>query len=189
MLDDFIDKIPKADSHYCRKTTSKIFIQQDVTTWKQLHNIYKETVKGHKTYKMTVFRARCKARNLSLFRPKKDRCDTCVKGDLKHISPEDFKNHRLEVDEFRSKLGELYTQAKDGTVKMIQVDVQNTQLLPNIAVRSAFYCQKLVVHNYTLYDCSTKDSICFYFNETAAGLTASVFISMLVYLIKKTYGI
>ena len=42
-LKKFFDFLPTLPSHYCRKTSKKLFLQTDVKFWTQLYNVYKQS--------------------------------------------------------------------------------------------------------------------------------------------------
>lgn len=44
-LQNFFDFLPTLPSHYCRKTSKKLFLQTDVKSWTQLYNLYTEKCK------------------------------------------------------------------------------------------------------------------------------------------------
>ncbi|CAH1966925.1 unnamed protein product [Acanthoscelides obtectus] len=109
----FFDDLPKQPSHYVGKDTSKFYLEQHFVTLKQLHNFYREVCdeKNKHCLGIKVFKQIFKENNLSLFSPKKDRCDICIEqenGNIdssiwsKHI--EDKEKARKEKTEIRRKL-------------------------------------------------------------------------------------
>ena len=64
-LEEFFRVIPKAEGHYCRKDSKKIYLSQVVPTMSKLYSIYKD-------------------KNYSLFKRKKDLCNVCLGYGGKH---------------------------------------------------------------------------------------------------------
>lgn len=59
------------------------------------------------------------------------------------------------------------------------------QLLPYCQASVLYYKIKLAVHNYTVYNLSTHETICYWFDESQCDLVASIFASSLVDTIEK----
>ncbi|GBP79918.1 hypothetical protein EVAR_75290_1 [Eumeta japonica] len=64
-----------------------------------------------------------------------------------------------------------------GDVHVLMHDLQAVKLCPQLQASALYYKTKLCVHNFTMYNLTTKDVYCCRFDETNAGLTASAFIS------------
>ena len=79
---DFFNKIEKAPSYYCRKSSTKIYLGPLFKKKKQLYKLYKaEAKESHdptiNPVSKTAFYRYYKEENYSLVKPKKDLCDTC----------------------------------------------------------------------------------------------------------------
>ena len=65
--------------------------------------------------------------------------------------------------------------ASNGAVKMLTVDLQSVLLAPSLNALALYYKTKLCMHNYTIYDASTKDVTCYVWHEVEGGITANKF--------------
>lgn len=77
---DFFDSLPTLDSHYCRSSSSRKYLQPDWITKMDLYKFYKsDWCRSRNTLSRTSFFEGMSLRNLSLFKPKKDECEICTK--------------------------------------------------------------------------------------------------------------
>lgn len=44
---NFLNAVPKMPSHYCRQSSNKIYVDEDDTTWADLHRTFEEYVKDN----------------------------------------------------------------------------------------------------------------------------------------------
>jgi len=71
-------------------------------------------------------------------------------------------------------------RAEDGECHVITMDVQAVQLVPQLQASALYFRQKLAVHNFTLYNLSTNEVVCYVWHEGEGELNASVFTSCVV---------
>lgn len=95
--------------------------------------------------------------NISLFTPKKDKCDTCVQYEKKLLSQEQYDEHRTQVNKAR----EEKKSDKEGLYKVFALDKQAILLCLKNNSSSMFYKSKLSVHNYTVLDLKTHQGYCY----------------------------
>lgn len=77
---DFLNSLPKVESHYCRQSSSKVYLE---SLWISKCNVFREyqkysTEKNIQQVKFKVFDDVMNEMNISLFKPKKDQCDLCI---------------------------------------------------------------------------------------------------------------
>ncbi|KAK6178325.1 hypothetical protein SNE40_013124 [Patella caerulea] len=101
---EHIQSFPKVESHYCRQSTAKEYLESDLSITK-MYRLYlerceqdsKESVKEH-IYRQ-IFNTEF---NLSFFSPKKDRCDKCeefrMKGRCNVLDEEFIELNRKHVE-------------------------------------------------------------------------------------------
>jgi hypothetical protein len=80
-LKEFFDQIPKMESHYCRASTMKLYLEPLWKSKSVLYEFYKSDScsKNSLNYvSKTAFKQLFKKNNFSLFAPKKDACDICA---------------------------------------------------------------------------------------------------------------
>uniref|UniRef100_A0A6P7F0J9 Uncharacterized protein LOC114324759 n=1 Tax=Diabrotica virgifera virgifera TaxID=50390 RepID=A0A6P7F0J9_DIAVI len=97
ILKEFFNNLPKLESHYCRKTTKKLYLEQN---WQSKAHLYRE----YKSYCESVGKSNYIASdclfytvfdelNLALFSPKKDQCDLCCSFTKGNLSQEEYSTH------------------------------------------------------------------------------------------------
>lgn len=102
-LDKFLDELPKLPSHYCRQRTSLLYLQPDIISKQQLYKFYKEECrsKNVKSLSIATFSNTLTLKKISLFKPKKDLCETCNGFKMGHVSEEIYNEHTQK----KKKLG------------------------------------------------------------------------------------
>lgn len=104
-LNDLLDSLPKMESHYCRKSTSKLYLEP---SWKSKQELFREycrwgTEKNVSPLSEFVFHNTFTDKNLSLFQPKKDELDVCVAYKTGNCSAEDYEVHIQKKEEARAE--------------------------------------------------------------------------------------
>ncbi|KAK3757497.1 hypothetical protein RRG08_050380 [Elysia crispata] len=93
---EFLDRLPKMPSHYCRKDSNKMYLK---SLFQSFADIYREYLKvcdseGKPKMSRTVFVAEVKAGNVSLFMPRKDECDLCCEYSQSNVAEDVYNQHR-----------------------------------------------------------------------------------------------
>lgn len=118
--------------------------------------------------------------NLSLFRTKKDECDACVAHKTGNLADEQFALHREKRQEARNEK----SKDKESDNMVFCMDLQSVLLSPKSNVSSLYFKTKLIVHNFTFYNLKTKDGYCYIWHESAGGVTANDYASIICQFIK-----
>lgn len=86
----FFEILPTLPSHYCRKNSNKLFLQTDIKPWTQLYNVYKKRCQENCEVPLSrnTFDREKNKRNIDIYLPKKDRCDTCTSFENNHVTTE-----------------------------------------------------------------------------------------------------
>lgn len=159
-LKQFFELLPKMDSHYCRSTTSRLYLEP---LWQSKQELFREYTKycrehekvqlGYKAF-LDVFNDM----NLSLFRPKKDQCDVCCSYKTKNINEEIYNSHQLKKEEARR---EKENDKQNKASKVYTMDLQSVLLCPYLKASALYYKTKLIVHNFTIFDIiRCRDTLC-----------------------------
>ncbi|GFO36724.1 hypothetical protein PoB_006322900 [Plakobranchus ocellatus] len=76
-INEFLDLLSKLPSHYCSRGTSKLYLEPQLRAMIDLHRFYATacTEKGYPILGLRTFSEMLNSTTISLFRPKKDRCD------------------------------------------------------------------------------------------------------------------
>ncbi|XP_065221373.1 uncharacterized protein LOC135846299 [Planococcus citri] len=182
IVKDFLGLLPKMESHYCRKDTSRLYLE---SIWDSLSHVYREyqkycKEKEEKPLDYTGFNDVVEELKISIFKPRKDRCDFCVgyeNGSLV-ISDADYQLHRQKKDIAQNeKTADIKNLEKKFVFSM---DVQAVMVCPLMKASAVFFKTKLNVHNFTIYDPRTHDGLCNLWDESEADLQSSVFATMII---------
>lgn len=180
---EFLDRLPRMPSHYCRKDTTKSYLEPSFQSFADLYREYVSTCQAESKIKMSknVFVSELKLQKISIFQPRKDQCDTCVEFSQGNISDEKYNHHRERKEAAQAeKEKDKMDHPQHSRTKVLCVDVQRVLLAPSLKASALYYKTKLQIHNYTVFDLASKDVTCFIWNETEGGLNASEFASCLV---------
>ena len=192
MRKEFLEKLPKVPSHYCRASSSKLYIEPIFQSMADLHRLYvsKCVEEGKAPMGRKALNEEFNAMNLSLFTPKKDQCDTCVGFSVGNITGEVWQNHTMKKTEARAEkakdkeLALACTQEEHIGEKVLVVTMDLQALLtcprPKIQASALYYRTKLSVHNFTVYNVASKEALCYIWDETNGGVTANEFASCIV---------
>jgi len=184
LLNTFFDLLPKLESHYCRASTSKLYLEPVWLTKTSLYNFYcNDFCVSHNTTPMSnaMFYITLDEKNISLFKPKKDACDLCTAYATGNLSIDQKQLH----DQMKFEARQEKETDKESENEVFTMDLQSVLLCPKSNVSSQYYKTKLIVHNFTVYDLKRKNGYCFLWNETEGGLTAHEFSSIIVHFLQK----
>lgn len=178
-LQDFFLSLPKLESHYCRKRTTKLYIEP---TWKSKNQLFRFYKTNWCVEKNIFPLSECRFAqifddyNLSLYQPKKDACDTCEGYKKSNVPFEQYETHILKKDQART---EKEKDKEDQTVQTFAMDLQSLLQSPRSNVSALYYKLKLSIHYFTIINLNTKDGFCFMWNETEGGITSNEFSTIL----------
>lgn len=167
MREEFLEKLNKMQSHYCRKSTSKLYLDRTIQSYNELYRLYcgKCAEHGRRPLSRMLLMQEFHAMNLALFRPRKDQCDTCVAHDNKLIADDVYVEHRLKKTGSRGKrkgqrhCGGVCKGRLCGSENLVTtMDLQAVLLAPTLQASALYYKQKLAVHNFVIYDLATHDT-------------------------------
>lgn len=166
----FINAIPRTDSHYLRAQTEREYIDSGKSL-SDLHRDYQEERERRQlpfaNYIMfnRIFNTEF---NISFFVPKKDQCDVCesfknADEEGKHKLIEAYNSHLKEKQLSRA---EKEKDKNNNTASVAVYDLQAVLPLPRGQVSSFYYKSKMNCYNFTISDLNAKNVDCFFWNET-----------------------
>ncbi|CAH1115872.1 unnamed protein product [Psylliodes chrysocephalus] len=168
---EHIKSIPRIDSHYCRATTSKEYIEGSKTL-SDLHRDYLKICEEKKSpaanYQMyrKIFEEEF---NIAFHVPKKDQYE--LRLQFKNRTEEE-KVSLIEKYESHIKEKDLSRKEKEHDInsgaEVIVFDLQAVLPCPVGDASSFFYVSKLNVLNFTLYDIKSHHGTCFLWHEAEA---------------------
>lgn len=168
---EFINSIPRIESHYLRAQTSREYIEGS-RTLSEIYNDYKLTCDGNlkQTVSKTTFSNIFKNDfNISFFIPKKDRCELCVSYE------NSSDKEKLEMEgSYTTHLREkkLSREAKSQDKRMVSptyvvacYDLQAVLTTPRGDVSVFYYISKLATYNLSVCELVSGLSTCFVWHE------------------------
>ncbi|GFO42950.1 hypothetical protein PoB_006945500, partial [Plakobranchus ocellatus] len=182
-LQQWLTDLPKLPSHYSRQSSKKLYLEPTFQSYLELYRRYVVDMEelGQKAMSRFKFMEEFHAMGLSLFHPRKDRCDICVGFEEKSVEEVVYNAHRVKADRAqKEKADDKLKVAKNGQVKLLTMDLQSVLLCPRTNASALYYKTKLCIHNFTIYDLITKDCVCYVWNETDGSLTANEFATCVV---------
>ena len=177
-LEEFFRIVPKAEGHYCRKDSKKIYLSQVVPTMSKLYSIYKArfAAMGRIYFSIWEFTEHFKDKNYSLFKRKKDLCNVCL--GYKEGNIEEMYVEHIQRKEDVLELKEKDKCSADNISKfVITTDTEALSLAPSSDANVMFFHSKLNVHNFTFFDLKTKDVMNYLWTEVNGLIESDKFIS------------
>ncbi|CAH2009765.1 unnamed protein product [Acanthoscelides obtectus] len=167
-----INSIPRIESHYCTKDSNREYIEGGKTV-AQLHRDYVESCKqAEKPYgNYLMYSRRFNPEfNISFFLPKKDQCTDCVafqmaSGEDRQNLVSDYETHIAEKDLSRQEKKEDKENSESNVIVAVY-DLQAVLQCPRGETSPFYYCSKLNVFNFTIYELKTKDVQCYMWDES-----------------------
>lgn len=176
----YLSELPKIESHYCRAKSKKMYLESTFQNKSQLYREYvrKEESEGKIPYNKSGFLELFDTMNLSIFKPKKDQCDTCVEYEVGNLDIDDYNTHISKKNEARiSKEADKGSAIEDQSVRVLTMDLQSLLICPRLEASSIYYKRKLSCHNFTIYDLATHKVENYFWHEGEGELNANVFAS------------
>lgn len=141
----FFENLPKLESHYCRASTTKRYLEPVWMSKSDLYKFYKNNFCKENRVQpvsMTTFAQMFDKQNLSIYQPKKDKCDICVAFETHNLSEAEYTRH-IELKKAREIEGQrVIMQRIHGRFAV--------RLSPKSTVTYLYYKTKLIVsyHKY-----------------------------------------
>lgn len=189
LLNQFLEQLNKLPSHYCRKDTSKLYLEQSFQSYEQLYNEYIRYCgqNGKKPLSKSMLMESVRSLNISIFIPRKDQCNDCFKFKSGNLSQQDYDKHVSLKNRARAEKEADKESAKSGNCTTLTMDVQAVKLCPSIPANALYYKTKLNCHNFTVYDIATHECTCYWYDEITADGQAAVYASFLVNFLEEKY--
>ncbi|KAE8739577.1 hypothetical protein FOCC_FOCC014920 [Frankliniella occidentalis] len=174
---DHMKEFPTVESHYCREDIRKKYLDENLSIAK-MHRLYllergelpnTANVRQYRDIFNTCF-------NLSFFKPKKDQCASCVQWE--QFSPEEKEKfspkHQEHIDNKNTARGlkksdkEFSINQTPQNIRVLTFDLQKVFYCPKSEVGEFFYKRKLSSYNFTIFDCTTGQAVCYVWDQTVA---------------------
>lgn len=189
-LKTFIESLPAVPSHYNRSKTTRKYLP---SSYESALNVYRTYVKFEKekyreyvsrTTFMKIFKTQY---NIGIHMPKKDKCSLCEKyknmtddeKDEETIKKND--EHIKEKNRCLSVFSNEQEQSKlDSKMVVCSIDMQKVLQSPHGDSMLLYYSRKYSVYNFSIYDSSNRNGICFVWGETDGNRGANEIASCLI---------
>lgn len=181
-VSEFLEKLPKLPSHYCRKSTSRLYFEPYIKSISQLYNMYGIMCNEENKQPVSrkIFNEIYNKTNFSVYHPKKDQCDICCSYQTKNIGEDEWNEHIKDKDRSREEKNRDKEKAKLNEIIVFTMDLQAVKICPNLKASALYYKCKLCVHNFTMYNLSSHECTCYWWDETQSDLSASSFVSCII---------
>lgn len=176
-----IDSFPLVESHYCRANTDNKYLDAELSLPKmyELYVAFFENSGLNPSLKVTlrVYRTIFNEDfDIKFNQIKKDACDECVA--FKNADSHTKTNLKVSHDEhlwLKNRARERKNEHKMAALKAPCIsscvyDYQKGIQLPKAEASSFYYKRKLIVHNFTIYNLSTKDAYNYVYDESLTGV-------------------
>lgn len=186
-LREFFQNLPKQPSHYVRKDTNKLYLEQQFISFKALFDFYQSccTEQNKTALGRMTFAKHFRENNLALFSPKKDQCDMCIEFEHGNIDEEKYNAHIANKTKIRAEKERDVERAKGDEIVLLTMDLQAVKCAPYLNATAIYFKTKLSCHNFTVYNNVTRHTTCYWFTEIDSDLTASTFVSCITdYLLR-----
>ena len=189
---DHIGRFPTVESHYCRASSSRQYLEAGLSL-SQMYRLYVDetAMTGEKTVQEHMYRKIFNENfNLSFFKPKKDQCDTCFaygnsSDSTRRERENEFYAHIERKEKARQMKNDMKCKAvQDTTITAACFDLQQVLPSPHGQISVYYYKRKLSTYNFTCYNLGTGAADCFMWNESYAGRGANEINSCLFQYLK-----
>lgn len=179
-IKSFIESFPVMESHYCRKTTSKKYLDPSLNI-SIMYRMYSRRCSEENRQKVSFekFRQVFRTYNVGFFRPKKDQCNLCLSyvngsDEQKEMLNEKYQQHILRKEAARQcRDDDKQLAINEPSVLSINFDLQAVLCTPKGPAGQIFYLRKLAVYNFTIFDLRSHDGHCFLWDETQGNRGAN----------------
>ncbi|XP_073953172.1 uncharacterized protein [Choristoneura fumiferana] len=172
---DHINSLTPIESHYCRKSTSKKYLDGHLS-YTRLHQEYliwydtekygnqKATFRQYSDIVNTNF-------NIGFHSPKKDQCDKChTYANLLIPTEDQERDHKihLALKDAARAIKDLDKAASQNDPSIITAcfDMQKVLNCPHGEVSVFYYKRRLNIYNLTVFDMANKLGFCYMWDET-----------------------
>ena len=175
-LDEFFEKVPKASS---RRDTTKTYLSVIFPTLIKLYDVYKARCQAFKktAFSLSKFSDVFKGKSLSLYKRKKDKCNTCTGHDEGNVSNEAFLAHQKLKDEGFALKEKDKCSADSISKFVLTADTESLLQAPLNNSDIMFFRSKLNLHNFTLYDLKSRKVVNYLWSEVNGVIEAANFTS------------
>ena len=171
LVNDHINKFPRVESHYCRSSSSKEYLHNDLSLSK-MYDMFSHEYTFEDKPSFSLYKKVFNTKNLSFHKPKKDQCPLCTtyhQGDEKEkLDLKDrYAKHTAEKEKVRLIKQACKEKAIEEPLKYLcaSFDLQQVIYLPKSNDSQIFYKRRLSNYNLTFYNIGNTDCHCYVWHE------------------------
>lgn len=175
MIKDHINSFPAVESHYCRSTTSRKYLDSNLSLVK-MYALYKEKclTENLEPVKLSMYRHIFVTEfNIDFHKRKSDRCDVCEEyrmGESQNTLSEEFRlSYEKHVKDKQAMRENRKIDRENLEVPVLCFDLQNVIACPRAEISSFFYKRKLNTYNLTAHFSQSKTVYCAIWTEAISG--------------------
>lgn len=185
-LSQWFDGLPKLPSHYCRKESSKMYLEGEFKSLSEVYHLYKTKCFDENTLPVSIslFNKIFHDKNISIFRPRKDQCDLCFSHKMGQVDENIYKTHIIDKDRARSEKDSDKKKSLAGSCNVLTMDMQAVHLCPKLQASALYYSMKLKCHNFTIFNLATAQCSNYWWHECEGDVTAPCFASIIISYLK-----
>ena len=118
--------------------------------------------------------------------PPKNQCNVCLGHKYGTVSEQDFREHEKRKEEPRQEKKNDKREEKkndkreaegNDNIMVLTMDLQVVLLAPSIFANANYYKTKLCCHDFTIYNLSNRDVMCYFWHDVNGELKSSNFAS------------
>lgn len=112
-------------------------------------------------------------------------CDTCSSYNTGNLNETDYQTHINLKNRARKEKEDDKKKAAAGEFILLTMDLEAVKVCPFLTASALYFKTKLTCHNFTVYNLITRHCKCYWFDETAADLSASTFSTFIIDYLEK----
>lgn len=180
-IKEWLELLPKVPSHYCRKSTSKLYVESTFFSLSDMIRVYSAWIieQGFLSASKTLFLNTLKSEKISIHKPRKDQCDVCCGHKNGTIEENEYNAHLERKNLAREEKNHEKSLASNTKI-VITMDLESVLLCPLTNASAMYYKQKLQVHNFTIYRLHDHDVTLYVWHESNGHVTANEFTSCII---------
>ncbi|MCG8049000.1 MAG: hypothetical protein N0E48_25925 [Candidatus Thiodiazotropha endolucinida] len=171
-----IASFPVVESHYQRKGTKRMFLEQGLSISKMFELYKTKCLEDDMSpvSEMVYRKIFCTEYNLSFHKPKKDICSTCNTFEQKKKANTITQGDEINIEAHIKRKEESRTEKEndkkvsqsDKSVCAVTFDLEAVLSTPCSNVSQVYYKRKLNSYNLTVYSLANKQGTCYIWDET-----------------------
>lgn len=187
-VNSHIDRFPRTESHYCRRSSTCEYLAAELTVDKMYRMFLEENPQDSVSF--STYYSAFKRKNLKFFKPKKDLCSICEsyrQGDeeAKIRLQERFEQHVAEKNKVREIKDNLKSAAEVNKNSLVATfDLEQVIYLPKSNRCEIFYKRRLSCYNFTVFELNSRKADCYVWHEGIGGRGANEIASNLVHYLE-----